>query len=68
MSRYLELSLIQHAFNTYTQKNVHVNIFCNYAGCQVHGSRFTVVCLIFILVYVHSFLTLNCEPLNFEPE
>jgi hypothetical protein len=30
--------------------------------------RFKVGCLIFILIYVHRFLTLNREPWNFEPE
>ena len=38
MNRYLELLRIQHVFHTYTPENVYVNIFCNYAGCQVHGS------------------------------
>ena len=30
--------------------------------------RFRVGCLIFILIYVHRFLTSNLEPWNFEPE
>jgi len=30
--------------------------------------RSPVGCLVFILVYVHRFLTLNREPLNREPE
>jgi len=38
MNRYLELLRIQHVFHTYTPENVYVNIFCNYTGCQVHGS------------------------------
>ena len=37
MSRCLELSRIKHVLHTYTTENVYVNIFCNYAGCQVHG-------------------------------
>ena len=35
-----------------------------YSGSKFLGSRFTVGCLIFILVYGHRFLTLNHEPDN----
>ena len=35
-----------------------------YSSINLLGSRFTVGCLIFILVYMHRFLTLNPGTLN----